>query len=61
MNVWTEHVAPDGRQYYYNALTGQSTWTKPAEMMMPMTLPPMPVLPPQRDCCRHDRYCRRRC
>ena len=29
---WTEHTAPDGRKYFYNAATKQSTWTKPAEL-----------------------------
>jgi pre-mRNA-processing factor 40 len=26
---WTEHVAPDGRKYYYNATLKKSSWTKP--------------------------------
>lgn len=26
---WTEHKAPDGRTYYYNNLTKQSSWQKP--------------------------------
>ncbi|XP_066251953.1 pre-mRNA-processing factor 40 homolog A isoform X2 [Euwallacea similis] len=26
---WTEHKAPDGRIYYYNNLTKQSSWQKP--------------------------------
>eukprot|EP00884_Botryococcus_braunii_P009980 jgi/Botrbrau1/18984/Bobra.0100s0021.1 len=30
---WTEHKAPDGRFYYYNATTKQSTWEKPAELV----------------------------
>ena len=30
--VWTEHKAPDGRTYYYNAQTKESKWEKPAEM-----------------------------
>ncbi|ETV89037.1 hypothetical protein H257_00439 [Aphanomyces astaci] len=29
---WTEHTAPDGRKYYYNAQTGESTWDRPAEL-----------------------------
>jgi len=31
-NVWTEHTAPDGRHYYYNATTRESRWEKPEEM-----------------------------
>ncbi|KAL3276562.1 hypothetical protein HHI36_011936 [Cryptolaemus montrouzieri] len=26
---WTEHKAPDGRMYYYNAKKGESVWEKP--------------------------------
>ena len=26
---WTEHRAPDGRTYYYNTVTKQSSWEKP--------------------------------
>ena len=26
---WTEHRAPDGRPYYYNASHGESTWERP--------------------------------
>eukprot|EP00058_Branchiostoma_floridae_P012859 XP_002598347.1 hypothetical protein BRAFLDRAFT_57552 [Branchiostoma floridae] len=29
---WTEHKAPDGRTYFYNSKTKQSTWEKPAEL-----------------------------
>ncbi|CAK4135508.1 unnamed protein product [Aphanomyces euteiches] len=29
---WTEHTAPDGRKYYYNSQTGESTWDRPAEL-----------------------------
>lgn len=32
---WSEHVAPDGRKYYYNAETKQSSWTKPPELLTP--------------------------
>ncbi|TRY62941.1 hypothetical protein TCAL_10884 [Tigriopus californicus] len=28
---WTEHKAPDGRTYYYNTATKQSSWEKPEE------------------------------
>ncbi len=30
--TWTEHTAPDGRKYYYNATTKQSVWVKPDEL-----------------------------
>ena len=26
---WTEHKAPDGKSYYYNAKTQESVWEKP--------------------------------
>lgn len=29
---WTEHKAPDGRIYYYNHTTKQSSWDKPDEL-----------------------------
>lgn len=29
---WTEHTAPDGRKYYYNNVTQESTWDRPAEL-----------------------------
>lgn len=32
---WTEHKAPDGRPYYYNNTTKQSSWEKPEELMTP--------------------------
>ena len=31
-NCWTEHTAPDGRSYYYNAKTRESRWERPEEM-----------------------------
>uniref|UniRef100_A0A6I8R050 Pre-mRNA-processing factor 40 homolog A n=1 Tax=Xenopus tropicalis TaxID=8364 RepID=A0A6I8R050_XENTR len=31
-SLWTEHKAPDGRTYYYNSETKQSTWEKPDEL-----------------------------
>lgn len=33
--TWTEHRTPDGRVYYYNAMTKVTQWTKPEEMMTP--------------------------
>ncbi|XP_059477896.1 pre-mRNA-processing factor 40 homolog A [Neocloeon triangulifer] len=30
--VWTEHKAPDGRTYYYNNKTKQSSWEKPDDL-----------------------------
>ncbi|CAB4396689.1 hypothetical protein RhiirA1_417967 [Rhizophagus irregularis] len=38
---WTEHRAPNGMFYYYNAATGQSTWERP--ILVP---PPPPIGPP---------------
>jgi len=28
---WTEHVAPDGRKYYFNAQLNKSTWERPLD------------------------------
>ncbi|CAG8446686.1 11159_t:CDS:10 [Ambispora gerdemannii] len=39
---WTEHRAPNGMFYYYNASTGQSTWERPIMLPPP---PPMGVSP----------------
>ncbi|CAG8455595.1 11474_t:CDS:10 [Ambispora leptoticha] len=39
---WTEHRAPNGMFYYYNASTGQSTWERPIMLAPP---PPMGVSP----------------
>ncbi|XP_018089429.1 pre-mRNA-processing factor 40 homolog A isoform X1 [Xenopus laevis] len=33
---WTEHKSPDGRTYFYNAETKQSTWEKPDDMKTPI-------------------------
>ncbi len=30
--MWSEHKAPDGRTYYYNSETKQSSWQKPNEL-----------------------------
>ena len=32
-SAWTEHTAPDGRKYFYNQQTKQSSWEKPAELL----------------------------
>ena len=29
---WTEHRLPDGRVYYYNTKTLESTWDRPKEL-----------------------------
>merc|ERR1719357_2045161 len=29
---WSEHTAPDGKKYYYNAETQESVWEKPQEL-----------------------------
>ncbi|GFP87572.1 pre-mRNA-processing protein 40a [Phtheirospermum japonicum] len=33
---WQEFEAADGRRYYYNKATKQSSWEKPAELMTPL-------------------------
>lgn len=33
--LWTEHKAPDGRIYFYNADTKQSSWEKPDDLKSP--------------------------
>lgn len=32
-SVWSVHVSPDGKNYYYNAMTRISTWDKPEELI----------------------------
>ena len=34
---WTEHTAPDGRPYFYNARLKKSSWERPAELMTAAT------------------------
>lgn len=34
-SAWTEHTAPDGRKYFYNSSTKQSTYDKPLELLPP--------------------------
>merc|ERR1712126_127026 len=31
-SAWGEHKAPDGRIYYYNSLTKESSWEKPEDL-----------------------------
>ncbi|KIW99709.1 uncharacterized protein Z518_11122 [Rhinocladiella mackenziei CBS 650.93] len=33
---WQEARSPDGRTYYYNTATKETTWNKPAELMTPV-------------------------
>ncbi|KAF3447471.1 hypothetical protein FNV43_RR12657 [Rhamnella rubrinervis] len=33
---WQEHTSADGRRYYYNKRTKQSSWEKPLELMTPI-------------------------
>ncbi|KAH9186783.1 hypothetical protein AeNC1_011242 [Aphanomyces euteiches] len=33
--VWSEHVAPDGRVYYYDSTSQKSVWEKPPELIKP--------------------------
>jgi hypothetical protein len=37
---WTEHKAPTGHSYYYNATTKQSTYTRPVASPAPIAPPP---------------------
>lgn len=32
---WSEHKSPDGRTYYYNSVSKQSSWEKPDELKSP--------------------------
>uniref|UniRef100_A0A670YLF1 Pre-mRNA-processing factor 40 homolog A n=1 Tax=Pseudonaja textilis TaxID=8673 RepID=A0A670YLF1_PSETE len=34
-STWSEHKSPDGRTYYYNTETKQSTWEKPDDLKTP--------------------------
>lgn len=44
---WSEHKAPDGRDYFYNSKTGTSSWERPIELQQPPAMPagPLPMLP----------------
>ncbi|XP_057490186.1 pre-mRNA-processing protein 40A-like isoform X2 [Actinidia eriantha] len=36
LSDWQEHTSQDGRRYYYNKKTRQSSWEKPLELMTPI-------------------------
>ncbi|XP_069086622.1 pre-mRNA-processing factor 40 homolog B isoform X2 [Pleurodeles waltl] len=40
--TWSEHKSPDGRTYYYNSETKQSTWEKPEELKSKVELSQCP-------------------
>ena len=42
---WTEHTAPTGHKYYYNASLKKSTYQRPTEPVPPQT--PLTVPPPK--------------
>jgi len=45
---WTQHIAPTGHKYYYNASTKKSTYKRPTESSQqtpPIALRPPPALP----------------
>ncbi len=42
-SAWTEHTAPDGRHYYYNAATRESRWEKPDELRQQAAAETAPV------------------
>ncbi|KAF9289271.1 transcription elongation regulator [Linnemannia elongata] len=43
---WTEHKAPDGMAYFYNAASGQSSWVRPTMQQSPIPPPPGNGIPP---------------
>ncbi|KAL2574705.1 hypothetical protein AAZV13_17G202500 [Glycine max] len=38
LSDWQEHTSADGRRYYYNKRTRQSSWEKPLELMSPIEI-----------------------
>ncbi|XP_039058403.1 transcription elongation regulator 1-like [Hibiscus syriacus] len=44
LSDWQEHTSADGRRYYYNKKTRQSSWEKPLELMTPIEIQiPKPI------------------
>lgn len=37
IQVWSQHQTPEGKLYYYNSITRQSVWEKPADFMPNLT------------------------
>lgn len=37
-NVWSEHVTPEGRKFYFNSITRTSQWEKPDDLKSPEEL-----------------------
>ena len=48
IGAWTEYYAPDGRPYYYNAMTAVTSWDPPVEFRIagPPAMPSPPVYQP---------------
>lgn len=53
---WSEHKAPDGRTYYYNTVTKQSSWQKPDQLKTPSEVSTFNWLIPFRSKCNFSCY-----
>ena len=42
---WQEYTHDDGRKYYYNPETRETSWHRPAPAQPPLPMPPMPPAP----------------
>ena len=47
---WTEHTSSSGRTFYYDRLSGTSTWTRPPNFAAPSAIDTPSAL---RDCLAH--------